>query len=170
MPQTLLKADKLTLQIEKTFVSGTEEAVYAMQAGVRVLLKEGRPGGVSVHMGPNLNFFYDDGTPLDNHAHIGPEMSSRMRVGNRIFIPADLAKKQVDEILAARESGEKTPKKRSHHKAKPQGGVNMIRAEVTKRFDKKQELRGSDILRQERPDSLHGPDRGEGHAAGSAKE
>lgn len=148
--QTLVKADNKKLEVEATFGDSGEVPSYGMSGGQRMLLSKGTPARPIVHMGVSLNFFYDDGTPVEKKEDV-EWIPERMRVGNRIINPRELALKQIEAREAALARGEKPPKAK--------GGVRIKQA---KPMPQRIEISGSKVLGPRggtKPERATDPDR-----------
>jgi len=153
MAQVLVMDKGVKLDVLHSFADGGEPASYGMSGGQRILLNPGTRAVPVVHMGVNLTFFYADGTPVTEIAHLAlvPE---RMSIGGRIVNPRALATKQIEAHAAAIARGEKPPKVVGKGK---KGGVKVTPPAPSRTM----EIKGSQILGQRggtRPARVTDPD------------
>jgi hypothetical protein len=143
----VLVIEKGRLDIDKTYVQAGETPTYAMQAGQRMLIKDGTPAMPTIHL-RGKSFFYDDGSPVTNAEHV-EHLPERQLIDGKIVNIRDLARVFVQAHQPSAVPG------------KP-GGVTVRHADNPRRVRKQKRVQAKDVElykgAQKNPERLTDPD------------
>ncbi|MGH7311394.1 MAG: hypothetical protein ACREK6_22150 [Candidatus Rokuibacteriota bacterium] len=155
MGQVLVREGVGKLDVDRAFIDGGELPSYALQGGLKVLVRAGTTAKPEIYQ-RGKSFFYGDGNPVINEKDV-EHLPTKCQINGEIVDVRAMAQ----EFVRKQQAPVVTPK------GKAKGGVRILGADNPKKIrapqhrGRHQLVKGSELIGQRGPERVTDPDQSE---------